>query len=151
LNGANIGTFIVANSNTLNMVTDDGFTVESQVSFVDYTSNTVILTDNVWLTFANVAIVTANAGENVINITNLTDAYNIINNGFYSNTAYPLMDIVYSGDKVQVNNQIKTVSSVDYINGIINLDSNLTYASNGLLSVNRTFIANTVQILNFLP
>ena len=57
------------------------------------------------------------------------------------------MDIVYAGDKVQVNNQIATVSSVDYIHGIILLDDNLTYGANGLMSVNRTFVTNTVQIL----
>lgn len=146
LNGANIADFLSSNS-ILYMVNDNGFDVESQVSFVNYTSNTVTLTDNVWLTFANVAYITANAGGNVINITTLTNSYDYVNNGLYSNTAYPLMDIVYAGDKVQVNNQIATVSSVDYIHGIILLDDNLTYGANGLMSVNRTFVTNTVQIL----
>jgi hypothetical protein len=146
LYGANLATFIFSNS-TISLTTANGFIVDSEVANVNYLSNTVILKDNVWLTFANVAYVTANAGSNVININKLTNSYDIINDGAYSNTAYPLKDIVYGGDKVQVNNQIAVVSSVDYVNGKIKLVSTLTYGvSNGFMSVNRTVNTNNVKI-----
>jgi hypothetical protein len=143
--GANLASFIFPNS-SISLTTANGFTIDSEVANVNYDSNTVILRDNVWLTFANVAQVTSNAGSNVINIKTLTGSYDIINNGNYSNTAYPLKDIVYAGDKVQVNNQIAVVASVNYVNGVITLVSTLTYASNGFMSVNRTVNTNNVRI-----
>jgi len=97
------------------------------------------------LTYANVAFVSGNSGSNVINITSLTNAYNIVNNGQYSNTAYPIKDIVYVGDSVLVdNNTSKIVQSVDFENDRIYLTSNLTSnVGNSLMAVNRTFVANT--------
>jgi hypothetical protein len=146
LYGANLASFINTNSSIL-LTTSNGFTIASLVANVNYTSNTVTLVDNTWLTFANVAYVTANAGSNVININTLTGSYDIINNGQYSNTAYPLYDIVYAGDKVQVNNQIAVVSSIDYPNGRIKLANTLTYGiSNGFMSVNRTVSTDNVKI-----
>jgi hypothetical protein len=86
------------------------------------------------------------ANSNAINILSLTGAYDIVNYGNYSNTAYPLKDIVYAGDTILVeNNYPKTVSHVDYTtgNGIIYLTSNLDYPFLSLLSVNRTLAAQT--------
>lgn len=101
--------------------------------------NTVILKDNVWLTFANVATITANAGSNTINITTITDSYNIINNGVYTNPAYPIIDIVRAGDLILVaNNTQRTVQSVDYTHNKITLTTNLSSNANSFLSVNRT-------------
>jgi hypothetical protein len=107
----------------------------------------VILKDNVWLTFANVSYITANAGSNVINITSLTGSYDIVNNGKYSNTANPLQDIIFAGDKVLVaNNTEKVVSVVDYTKNIIYLTSSLTSNANSLMSVQRTVSTSTVRI-----
>jgi hypothetical protein len=104
------------------------------------------------LTFANVAIVTGNSGANVINITSLTGKYDIVNNGNYSNTAYPLKDIVYAGDNVLVdNNTSKTVSSVDYINGKIYLTANLSANANSYMAVNRTFSATGNNVIIYGP
>ena len=99
---------------------------------------------------ANVAYVTANAGSNVINISSLTGTYSIVNNGNYSNTAYPLKDIVYAGDQVLIaNNPAATVTSVNYVTGTIVVSSNFTNAANSLMAVNRTF--NTTQVKIFGP
>ena len=149
LNDTNIADYIFANS-TLSMVANNGFQADSLVLSVDGAANTATLKDNVWLTFANVAYVTANAGENVINITSLTNSYDIINNGNYSDSSYPLKDIVYSGDTILVNNMTQIVASVDYVSNLINLEGTLTYGANGLMSVNRTFVAKDVQIFNFI-
>ena len=142
--GANLGNIIFANSSTIQITTDKITDIRSEVLAVNYVSNTITIASNVWTTFGNVATVTGTSGSNTINITSLTGLYDIMNGGRYSNTSYPLMDIVYAGDKVLVaNNTSKTVSSVDYINGILYLTSNLTADANSLMAVNRTLIANS--------
>jgi len=57
-----------------------------------------------------------------------------MNNGNYSDSEYPIRDIVYKGDVVLVdNNTSKTVNTVDYINGKIYLTSNLSSNANSYL------------------
>ena len=145
--GANLQSFIFSNSNILITLTN-GFQIASDVESVSVgAANTVTLRDNVWLTYANVASVTANSGENIINITSLTGSYNIVNNGQYSNTQYPLKDIVFAGDKVLVaNNTEKTVQSVDWEGGTITLTTNLANSVNSLMSVQRTVLTSDVVI-----
>ena len=149
--GANIETFISTNS-SITLTTANGFIIHSEVVNVkNAAANTVTLRDNVWTTFANVAYVTANSGTNIINITSLTNSYDIINNGIYSNTAYPLKDIVYAGDYVLVaNNTEKQVQAVNYTSGIIYLNGNLSSPANSLMSVRRTISTTGVRIDGFL-
>jgi len=149
--GANLQNFIASNSNLL-ITLSNGFQIASDVDeiIVGPSANTVILKDNVWLTYANVASVTANSGSNVINIISLTGSYNIVNNGEYSNTQYPLKDIVFAGDKVLVaNNTEKTVQSVDWEGGTITLTSNLANTVNSLMSVQRT--VSTTDVIIYGP
>jgi hypothetical protein len=145
LAGANLANIIFANTDTLVLKTTNGPDVSSRVVSVNAAANTVTLECNVWLTYANVAFVSGNSGSNVINIRSLTSAYNIMNNGQYSNTDYPIKDIVYVGDTILVdNNTSKVVQSVDFENDRIYLTANLTSnVGNSYMAVNRTFIANT--------
>ncbi len=146
--GANLENFIASNNNLL-ITLSNGFQIASEVDTVNVSasSNTVTLKDNVWLTYANVASVTANSGSNVINIVSLTGSYNIVNNGEYSNTQYPLKDIVYAGDKVLVaNNTEKTVQSVDWAGGTVTLTSSLANTVNSFMSVQRTVLTSDVII-----
>ena len=151
LSGANLQNIIVV-GDSVTLTTANGFNVHSEVVEVNVTpANTVTLKDNVWTTFANVAYVHANSGTNIINITSLTNSYDIINNGKYSNTAYPLKDIVYAGDYVLVANNIeKQVQAVNYTSGIVYLNSNLTSPVNSLMSVRRTISTSTVRIDGFV-
>jgi hypothetical protein len=152
--GANLRNFITVGNSYISIVPTHGANVHAEITSVNTTSNIITLADNVWFTFANVARVTGTSGSNTINITSLTGGYDIINNGIYSNTAYPLMDIVYPGDKVLVaNNTFRTVDYVDYLtgSGIIYLTSNLTTSANSLLSVNRTFTANGADVKIYTP
>lgn len=152
LSGANLSNFITVGNSYISIVPLYGSNVHAEVTSVNTTSNTITLASNVWLTFANVATVTGTSGSNTINITSLTGRYDIINNGNYSNTAYPLMDIVYAGDKVLVaNNTSKTVDYVDYIGGIIYLTTNLAFDANSYLSVNRTLTANGADVIIYNP
>lgn len=145
LAGADIGGFIFANS-TIEVNPVNGPKIISQIESIDTTSNTVTLKSNTWLTFGNVAYAGGYASTNAVYILGLTGAYDIINYRNYSNTSYPLMDIVYPGDTILVqNNYPKTVSHIDYTtgNGIIYLTSNLDYPFSSLMSVNRTLSAQT--------
>jgi len=152
LSGADLSGFITPNVTSIAITPIHGPSIHSDVLSVNTVTNQVTISSNVWLTYSNVAIITANVGSNVINISTLTGAYDIINNGRYSNTAYPLMDIVYAGDNVLVdNNTSKLVSSVDYVNGLIYLSSNLTSNANSYLSVNRTFIATSNNVILYGP
>ena len=158
---ANLQNFIVPGS-SITISLNNGFEVHSEVANVNIgTSNNVVLTNNVWLTFANVAQVTANSGSSVINISSLTGSYDMVNNGgdSYSNTNNHLEDIVFAGDKVLVaNNTERVVLSVNYPLGIITLTSALSANVNSLMSVKRTVstittsgvAAGTVQIDDFV-
>ena len=121
-----------------------GPNIFSEIVSVDATS--VTLGSNVWLTYSNVATVTGTSGSNTLNITSLTGVYDIVNGGKYTDAKYPIKDIIYSGDKILVdNNTSKTVNTVDYVNGKIYLTTNLTSTTNSFISVNRTYIANSVS------
>jgi hypothetical protein len=145
LAGAEISTFLEV-GDTIEVAVTNGPNIKTVVTGLTLGSNTVMIQDHVWLTYSNVATAVANSGANVINITSLTGAYNIINNGIYT-TAYPLKDIVYAGDKVLIdNNTSKVVTSVDYINGRIYVDGNFANTTNSFLSVNRTIDTTEVRL-----
>lgn len=142
--GASLDTIIYPYESTIHIETKNGPNVYSEVIGVDATSNTITIASNVWLTYANVAVVTGNSGSNVLNITSLTGLYDLMNNGKYSDPNYPIKDIVYNGDVVLVdNNTSKVVNTVDYVNKKIYLTSNLSAATNSYIDVKRTFIANS--------
>lgn len=152
LAGANIANFIFAGTSTIEINPTIGMNVRSEIVSVDGAANTAVIKNNVWLTFANVALISAYANSNVINITSVTDSYDLVNNGEYSNTMYPIKDIVFSGDIIKIaNNTNQTVNSVDYINGKIYLTSNLSSNSNSYLSVNRTLTASDGKVIIFGP
>ena len=152
LNSANISSFITANS-TILFTTPQGDIIKSEVASVNSSANTITLVSNVWLTFSNVAYISAKSGSNTININSLTGMYNIINSGNYTNANVPLIDIVRTGDSILIpNNAINTVSSVNYITNMIYLNANIsTNTSNSLMSVTRTLNSSSVNIQIFGP
>jgi len=147
LAGANLQSIIFANS-IVQFTSANGDQITSGVVQInDGTSNNVVLTDNVWMAFANVAYGTTGPGTSTINISSVwTSSYNIVNDGNYSNTMYPLMDMIRAGDTILANNQTKTVSNVNYVNNIIYLNGNLTYGVAGNISVSRTWTSSNIQI-----
>jgi hypothetical protein len=147
LNGVSLDNFLVGD--TITLTADNGNQIDSNIEEIDAVNGKITLGDETWLTFANVATVTANAGGNTINITSLTGSYDIINNGNYSDFDYPLKDILFVGDKVLIaNNTEKIVSEIDYVNNIIYLTTNITSNADSLMSVNRTFTATDVKIFS---
>ena len=150
LSGANLQNIIYV-GDLFQMTTSNGDVISSTVIQVnDGNANNIVLQDNVWTSFANVATATGQSGNSQINITSLTGSYNLVNGGVYSNTQYPLKDIIRAGDKVTIaNNSAHTVSSVDYINNIVYLSSNLSANANSYLSVNRTYSATAAYVQIF--
>ena len=148
--GANLANIISSNSRLV-MTDSQGFTITSEViSVIADGANTATLSDNTWLSYANVAYVTANSGSNVINITSLTDSYDIVNNGNYIDPSNPLGDILHIGDTVLIaNNTGKTVTNINYTTGLVYVNSNFANASTSLMSVNRVF--STTNVLIFGP
>ena len=146
--GANLETFIFPNVSTIEIKNDRGVNIKSLVVDVNDAKDSITIESNVWLTFANVAVVTGTSGSNTLNITSLTGQFDYENNGVYSNTSYPLKDIVYTGDSIKVNSNIYTVKSVNYLDDEIVLTTNLSSDENTLLSVKRNFIANSTLVSN---
>ena len=146
LANANLASFVYSNS-YIQIIPVNGPNIHAEVNSINYVANTVTLKTNTWLTFANVAYVSANTTSNVINILSVTKNYDIVNNGNYSNTAYPLKDIVFVGDRILIGSNTsntRTVTAVDWIGGKIYLSSNSNITtSNTLLAVNRTLSAQT--------
>jgi hypothetical protein len=152
LYGANIADFLVANTTEIMFTYGSKPTdvIHGLVSKINYASNTVTLQDNVWTYFANVAIGTASNGNNqIINISSLTWSYNLVNNGNYSNTAYPVLDMIRVGDTITVNGVAQTVTSFTSPYTSVNLSGPLTSGANGYISVGRsiTSLYNNVQII----
>jgi hypothetical protein len=151
LYGANLNSFI-SSTNSLRFLTANNDYIQSEIVSANTSANTVTLKDNVWLSFANVAYISANAGSNSIYVSSLTGSYDIINNGIYTNPNYPLMDIVRAGDKILIdNNAIQIVSSINYVTNIIKISSNLTSNTNSFMSVNRTLTAYDGSVSIFGP
>jgi len=146
--GANLETIIFPNVSTIEIKNDRGVNIKSLVIGVSNTANSITIASNVWLTFGNVASVTGTSGTNTLNITALTGQFDYENSGVYSNTSYPLKDIVYGGDSIQVNTNVYIVKTVNFTQNQIVLTTNLSSNENTLLSVKRNFIANSTLSSN---
>lgn len=110
--------------------------------------NIIELDDYKILKYSNVAYGYSNS--NSIIITSLTNKFDIINNGNYSNTNH-LFDVVLRNDTILVsNNNILTVENIDYENKILYFNDVLNNSGNAthpkLVSVIRTFTANSVYL-----
>ena len=157
LNGANLANIFhidpinPKNSSVIQILPPNGPYVSSDVIAYDTVANTVIVRENTILSYNGVAVIEAFAYTNTINILSLTGAYDLMNNGVYSDPNNPLKDIVYVGDTILIdNNDPQVVTAIDYNtgNGIIYVAN--TWAVDaypyGYLSVNRTFNTNKVSI-----
>lgn len=154
LAGANIAEFINVGT-MMSLTSDTGPNVYSEVLSIDSSSNTVVIRDNVFLSFANVATANVTSGNNRINIIGPTGQYDIINNGQYSNTANKMRDIVFTGDRVRVVNGANvfhgTVSYVSYSNNVIFANTTLGFsATSANISIGRTVSTTGVVIYKSL-
>ena len=147
--GTNLANIFFANATTVRLSSDKGDSVISLVTGVNTTTNVLTLQANTFLTYQNVATVKVIAGTNTINILSLTGLYKYYKDSNYSNTMYPMMDIIKVGDSVTVSNNptLRIVTSVDYVNNIVTVNSNYIFnAGNGAsanITVVRPFTTNS--------
>lgn len=151
--GANLATFI--NVNTIISVTNThGPNLFSTVTSVNSVSNTVTVSDNVFLRFANVAFANVQSSDSKINITAITDQYDIVNNGEYSNTENKLEDIAFIGDQIRVyanatSDYTGTVTYVSYSNNAIFVTPAPSFtANNANVWIGRNLVSTQVNIFN---
>ena len=156
LAGANIEMFIFPGAK-ISMTSAHGPNVYSQIISVDSTSNTAVIRDNVFTSFANVATANVTTSNNRINIKTVTNQYDIINNGEYSNTSNKMEDIVFIGDSIRVvsgsNAFYGTVDYVSYSNNVIFANTTIPFTSTTAnVSVTRNAYAydGSVNIYNSL-
>jgi len=153
LANANLASFVFGNS-YIQITPVNGPNIHAEVNTINSIANTVTLKTNTWLTFGNVAYVSAQTTSNIINILSVTKNYDIVNNGNYSNTSYPIKDIVFAGDKILIGSNTsntRTVTAVDWVGGKIYLSSNANITtSNTLMAVNRT-LTNATNVTIFGP
>lgn len=155
LAGANISSFIfdannVNNASIIQLTSPKGINVWSRVIRVDPIGNNVTISDNVVLTFANVAIAKASAGSNLINIVTLTGEYDLYNNGEYNDKQFPLKDIVYIGDTIRIGGNTGVVQSINYVTGTITLSTNFAANANTLMSVARAVTFDSISQIRIL-
>ena len=156
--GANLEQFLFQGA-MISIKSPNGPNVYSQVlSVIDSTANVAILKDNVFLAFANVATANVLSSNDRINIVNITDQYDLINNGEYSNTENKLLDIIFIGDRIRVvdtgntaNVFHGTVSYVSYANGVIFANTTIPFSTNTAnVSVRRNISSSDVLIYDNL-
>ena len=154
LSGANLAAIINVGSK-ISVTHDYGPNVFSDIISVNQISNTAVIRDNVFLSFANVATANVLTSNNRINILSLTGEYDVINNGEYSNTANKMRDIVFVGDRIRVVNGSSTfhgtVTYVSYSNNVIFANTTLGFTSTSAnVSIGRTLSSASVNIFNTL-
>ena len=153
--GANIALFMNVNS-FISITNTHGPNLFSTITSVNYTSNTVTVSDNVFLRFANVAIANTKASNTQINITTITDQYDIVNNGEWSNTQNKLQDLAFIGDQIRVYANASydytgTITYVSYSNNAIFVTPAPSFAANNAnVWIGRNLISSTVNIYNSL-
>lgn len=156
LSGANLANIITVNSQ-ISLSSATGPNVYSEVISINSSSNTIVIKDNVFTTFANVALGSTTSGNNRINISSVTGQYDIINNGEYSNTDNHIEDMVFQGDVVKIvksdgsTSHTATVSYISYSNNVIFLNSTPSFSgTNSLVTVYRTIDYTDINIFNNL-
>ena len=153
--GSNLETYLFPSSK-ISLETNYNINVFSEVVSVNAESNTAVLKDSVFLGFANVAYANTLSSNDRINILSITDQFDLVNNGEYSDANNKLKDLVFIGDTVRVyantgNVYTGTVSYVSYANGTIFVTSAPTFSTNtGLVSISRNVTTTDVHIYNTL-
>jgi hypothetical protein len=152
--GANIANIALPGS-LVSLITPNGPNVFSEIISVNYTSNTAVIRDNVFLSFANVATANVLTSNNRINILSATGQYDVINDGLYSNTANKIRDIIFAGDRIRVvsgsNTFHGTVSWISYSNNVIGANTTIPFTSNTAnISIGRTIATTNVEFYNSL-
>ncbi|NBP55068.1 hypothetical protein EBU71_00720 [bacterium] len=140
----NIGNTIFAND-YIKIDASNNVKVYSLITDVNYVDNELTLSDNVFLTFANVGFGYANASSNVINITSVTGQYD----GNFGNLKKktPANNIIYVGDQVSLNGGPYYKVTKVFANGNISVaNSSFGPTGNSRITVNKNANTQTAMI-----
>jgi len=137
----NIGNTIFAND-IIEFSATNNTRAYSTITNVDWSNNQIYMRDNVFLTFANVALASINPSSNVININTLTGQYD----GNFRQLANS-NSIFFVGDTISLNNggTFYTITK-RFANGNFSInDSSLGPIANTRITVNKN--ANTQSVI----
>lgn len=114
----------------------------STITEVDYANNQLVLQDSVFVLFPNVAIGSAGASSNVINITSVTGQFD----GKF-NPLTPANSIIFVGDRVSLNNgPYYTVTAVSNSTSIVVANNSFGPVENARITVDKSANTQTVMI-----
>lgn len=125
---ANIGNTIFAND-IIEFTATNNLRAYSTITDVDWANNQVIIEDEVFVIFANVATGSANASSNVINIQSVTGQFD---GNFINKT--PANNIIFVGDRVSLNGGPYYAVTQVFANG------NIFVANNAFGPIDNAFI-----------
>jgi hypothetical protein len=137
---ANIGNTVFAND-FIEYTATNNLRAYSTITNVDWANNQVTMQDNVFVVFANVAIGSANASSNVINIQSVTGQFD----GNFTNKTRA-NNIIFAGDRVSLNGGPYYAVTEVFANGNLYLANNsFGPVDNALITVDKS--ANTETCL----
>ena len=138
---ANIGNTVFAND-IIEFTANNNLQAYSVITEVDWANNQVYTQDNVFVLFANVAIGSANASSNVINITSVTGQYD----GKFVNPT-PANNIIFINDEVSLNGgPYYTVQQVFSNGNILVANNSFGPIENAYITVNKSANTDTVIV-----
>jgi len=152
--GADLGAIVLPGL-IVSLTSSKGPNVYSEVVSVDNVNETAVIKDNVFLAFANVAIGNVATSCTQINIVSITDQYDIVNNGEYSNNQNKLLDIAFVGDNVRVVSGASSfhgyITNINYTNKLITVNTAVGFTSNNAnVSIRRNISTSDVLIYDYL-
>jgi hypothetical protein len=137
---SNIGNTVFAND-VVEFTANNNLRAYSVITEVDYANNQITMEDNVFVIFANVAVGSANASSNVINIQSVTGQFD----GKFTDKT-PANNIIFVGDSVSLNGgPYYTVQQVFSNGNIFVANSSFGPINNALITVNKS--ANTADVM----
>jgi len=137
---ANIGNTVFAND-VIEYTATNNLRAYSTITSVDWANNQVTMQDNVFVVFANVAVGSAIASSNVINIQSVTGQFD----GKFTNKT-PANNIIFAGDRVSLNGGPYYAVTQVFANGNLYLANNsFGPVNNALITVDKS--ANTETCL----
>jgi hypothetical protein len=142
---SNIGNTVFAND-VIEFTANNNLRAYSVITEVDWANNQVYMEDNVFVVFANVAIGSANASSNVINIKSVTGQYD----GKFDHPT-PANSIIFVNDSVSLNGGPYYAVQQVFSNGnILVANSSFGPIENAYITVNKSANTDTVLVYGII-
>ena len=147
----------LSNTDFIIIENDSGPVITSRIKSLDGANNKIVLDDEVFLTYTNVALCYSNTTINKIQVSELSRAntpnYDIVNGKNYANSNNHIEDIVFVGDYITVGANTYVVKGIDYVTNqitIVNEQGLLADEETGAYITTPDSNANTILIGEFI-